>query len=254
MERPQSDAPPIRILPVDTNQGEVPHLLEAKNTPVGPQLWAVLFSLAGLYYLWTRILGRPIPSSFSRLFGGSGHRIGASKTNKGHGSTSSQAMDIRAARERQQQRLETTNRAKEIVEKSRERNVRERTTAISAANSNQSSSSFGTDSGATSSIKNEATLSIQDRLTLQKQQQLQIQKQKALEEKKKKQRQLYLKTKAQKEKEEEERRKDEELGPGWRYREDPSVVSEGNAINGMDPQGEGKGGGYKPPSCTRKGG
>mmetsp|Transcript_5094 Transcript_5094/g.10412 ORF Transcript_5094/g.10412 Transcript_5094/m.10412 type:complete len:254 (+) Transcript_5094:239-1000(+) len=253
MERPQSDTPPIRILPADTIQGEVPHLLEEKNKPVGPQLWAVLFSLAGLYYLWTRVLGRPIPSSFSRLFGGSGHRIGASTTNKGHGSTSSQAIDIRAVRERQQQRLQTTNCAKEMVEKARERNVRERSTAASAGNSKESSSS-GSDNGGGNSTKKEATLSIQDRLALQKQQQLQIQKQRALEEKKRKQRQLYLKTKAQKEKEEEERRKDEELGPGWRYREDPSVVAEGNAINGMDPQGEGKGGGYKPQSCTRKGG
>jgi len=75
----------------------------------------------------------------------------------------------------------------------------------------------------------------------------QRQKQQELEEKKKKQRQLYLRQKALKQKEEEERRKDEELGPGWRAREDPSSIA--NLL-----QQQGSTGGYKAPSCTRKGG
>ena len=74
------------------------------------------------------------------------------------------------------------------------------------------------------------------------------QKQQELEDKKKKQRQLYLRQKAMKEKEEEERRKDEELGPGWRAREDPTAVT-----NLLEQQGN-NGGSYKAQTCTRRGG
>lgn len=56
------------------------------------------------------------------------------------------------------------------------------------------------------------------------------------------------------------RRKDDELGPGWRYREDPNAVmtsnnNNNNSIGGMNPQGGcGGGGEYKPQARKRRGG
>ena len=87
---------------------------------------------------------------------------------------------------------------------------------------------------------------------LLKQQKADREKQQELDNKKKKQRQLYLKQKAEREKEEEKRRKDAELGPGWEFRQDPSAA--GNAHNSMDPQAGSSGGGYKPQTCTKRGG
>lgn len=87
-----------------------------------------------------------------------------------------------------------------------------------------------------------SALSVDERARLLRAQQARQQKQKDLEEKKKKQRRLYLKQKALREKEEEERRKDEELGPGWRARENPDDV---RAVGNMDPQSGGGGEGYK---------
>ena len=40
--------------------------------PAGPQLWAAALVLAGLYYLWTRVLGRSMPG------GGGGGGVAAS--------------------------------------------------------------------------------------------------------------------------------------------------------------------------------
>lgn len=196
-----------------------------QRKPAGPQLWAVVFTLGGLYYLWTRIFGKSLPS-----FARSGNRVGA----KGHsGSSSSRQAEIQAARERQQQRLQTSSRAHEMVKQAKNgsisSNVRERNVVSSGNNSVQT---------------------IQERQRLLKQHQAEKQKQREMEDKKKKQRQLYLKQKALEEKEEEKRKKDQELGPGWEYREDPSA-----AINSMDPQSGSGGGGYKPQkTCTRRGG
>jgi len=207
----------------------VHHQYDQRKQPAGPQVWAVILTLAGLYYLWTRILGKSLPSFAQR-----GHRIGA----KGHsaigGSGDRRQADIQVARERQQQRLQTATRAREMVtqgKNDRNTTVRERTNAPSSGNN--------------------STLSIQQQQQMLNQQNQQRQKQQELEEKKKKQRQFYLKQKALKEKEEETRRKDEEMGPGWRYREDPDAAA---AVNNMDPQSESDGGGYKPQSCARRGG
>eukprot|EP00956_Cyclotella_meneghiniana_P021256 scaffold38517_cov74-Cyclotella_meneghiniana.AAC.2 len=167
--------------------------------------------------IWTKILGRPLPSRVN--VGGGGHRV---SSKKGH-----TREDMAAARERQQQRLMVTARASETLDKARDRNVRERN--VNSGN---------------------GAVSIQQQLAAVKQSQAEKERQKELEEKKRKQRQLYLRKKAEEEQREEERRKDEELGPGWRYRQDPNIA---NAVNSMNPQA-GSGGGYKPHSCTKKGG
>jgi len=44
-----------------------------RGGPAGPQLWAVALVLVGLYYLWTRVLGRSMPGG-----GGGGGRVAAS--------------------------------------------------------------------------------------------------------------------------------------------------------------------------------
>lgn len=186
------------------------HPTNAPRSPPGPQLWAIVLSVVGIYYVWTKILGRSAPSF---LRGTGGHRV-----RKGHS-----AEEMAAARERQQQRLLSSAKQQD-TSSVRERNV---------------------NSG------NAAKLNIQEQLSALQQSAAARQKQKDLEEKKRKQRQLYLRKKAELEKAEEERRKDEELGPGWRYRQDPSI---GNAVNSMNPQSGGEGGGYKPQTCTRRGG
>lgn len=201
-----------------------------KKQPAGPQLWAVVFTIGGLYYVWTRVLGRSIRFTLPQR---SGHRI------KGHGGTST-TTDMQAARERRLAALENANRAREIMvnqaAKNNDGNIRERT------NVNSGNSSIN-------NRNNSTTITLEER---QRQNQLNMQKrqkQQELEDKKKKQRQLYLRQKAIKEKEEEERRKDEELGPGWRAREDPSVVT-----NLLEQQGN-NGGTYKAQkTCTRRGG
>jgi hypothetical protein len=190
-----------------------------QHKPPGPQLWAIFLSIAGIYLLWTRILGRPLPSFLSSLRSKNGQRAG-----KGHS-----AAEMAAAREKQQQRLQTANRAREMVSQAKERNVRERANAtINSGNS-----------------------TIQQQLEANRQQQLDKQRQHEREETKRKQRQLYLRKKAELEKAEEEKKKDEELGPGWRYRQDPTIGA--GAIDGMNPQSGGEGG-YKPQTCTRRGG
>ncbi|KAL7478117.1 hypothetical protein ACHAW6_003897 [Cyclotella cf. meneghiniana] len=186
-----------------------------QNTPrskPGPQLWAIVLLLAALYYLWTRILGLPLPSPTR---GGGGRRLG------------SKDDEMAAARERRLARV-TSDRGEEG------NNARERTAPSPAPSSG---SSFGSAS----------------ELERRQRRRLEGEKQREAEERKRKQRQLYLRKKAELEKQEEERKKDEELGPGWRYRQDPSVLR--NVVDGMNPQSGGEGGGgYKPQVCTRRGG
>lgn len=189
-----------------------PQLLHKKQ-PAGPQLWAVVFTIGGLYYLWTRVLGRSIRIPQRA------HRVGS---NKGHGTTT----DIQTARERRLAALENANLAREMVKQAKEGGtIRERTNVNSGNNS--------------------TNMTLEERQRLNRLNVEQRQKQQELEEKKKKQRHLYLRQQAQKQKEEEERRKDEELGPGWRAREDPSAVA-----NLLEQQGSV--GGYKAQSCSRK--
>ncbi|KAL9186212.1 hypothetical protein ACHAXT_005450 [Thalassiosira profunda] len=204
-----------------------PPMLRPKK-PVGPQLWAVVFTLAGLYYLWTRVLGKSMPRLAAQ-----GNRVGANTASSGRSSNNRQA-EIQAARERQQQRLENAARAKEMVtQANRDKgNIRERTNVSSG---------------------NGSTLTIEEQARRLREQQQQRKKHDELEAKKKKQRQLYLKQKAEKEKEEEKKRKDEEYGPGWEYRQDPNAAA--SAINGMDPQSGNGSGGYKPSKrCNPRGG
>ncbi|KAL3797704.1 hypothetical protein HJC23_000249 [Cyclotella cryptica] len=187
----------------------------------GPQLWAIVLASVGLYYLWTRILGRPLPSFLRK----GGQRIGS----KGHSDT-----EMAAAREKQQERLV------QIVTTTNTSNSKEGGKVRERSNN----------AGNTPTPNTTSSSSLEE----QRQQRLAQEKQRELEEKKRKQRQLYLRKKAELEKQEEERKKDEEFGPGWRYRQDPSVVR--NVVNGMDPQSGGGGGegGYKPQVCTRRGG
>lgn len=210
---------------------EAPHFGHPKQRrPAGPQIWAVVLTIAGLYYVWTRVLGKSLPS-----FAQKGNRIGASKSRSGVIGSSNRQAEIRAARELQQQRLETAARAREMVQQ---------------ANKN---STMSKRANATSSGNSKSSLSIAQQAQLLKVQQARKKLEQELEDKKKKQRQLYLKQKALKEKEEEIRKKDEEMGPGWRYRENPDAAT---AVNNMDPQSGGDGGGgYKPQKCNpRRGG
>ena len=195
-----------------------PQMLYRKKQPAGPQLWAVVFTIGGLYYFWTRVLGRSI------RFPQRAHRVGSTK---GHGTTT----DAQTARERRLAALENANRAREtMVKQAKDKGtIRERTN-VNSGNNNFSN-----------------TMTIEERQRLNQLKMQERQKQQELEEKKKKQRQLYLRQKALKEKEEEERRKDEELGPGWRAREDPSSVA--NLLQQQESSG-----GYKAPSCSRKSG
>eukprot|EP00584_Thalassiosira_punctigera_P007745 CAMPEP_0172529550 /NCGR_PEP_ID=MMETSP1067-20121228/3603_1 /TAXON_ID=265564 ORGANISM="Thalassiosira punctigera, Strain Tpunct2005C2" /NCGR_SAMPLE_ID=MMETSP1067 /ASSEMBLY_ACC=CAM_ASM_000444 /LENGTH=242 /DNA_ID=CAMNT_0013313621 /DNA_START=61 /DNA_END=789 /DNA_ORIENTATION=+ len=212
-----------------------PHHGYQRHQPAGPQIWAVVLTIGGLYYLWTRVLGKSLPSFAQR-----GHRVGANKgrgvVGSGSGGDGGRQAEIRAARERQQQRLQTAARAREMVQRAKDdRNatVSKRPNAASSGNSS-------------------TTLTIQQQQDLLKKQQQQKKKQQEAEEKKKKQRQLYLKQKALREKEEEMRKKDEELGPGWRYREDPNATT---SVSNLNPQSGSDGGGYKPQKCNpRRGG
>lgn len=187
---------------------------------VGPKAWAILLTIGGLYYVWTRVLRKPLPSFLQ--WGAGGNRLTA--RTGGLGGSENRRADVAAARERQQRQLELLAKSKDSGS-----NVRERTNTAT-------STSTG--------------------MTIQQQQQLlQVQKQlkqkeQELAQKKKKQRELYLKQKALKEKEEEMRRKDAEQGPGWQYREDPDAAT---AVGAMDPQSRGDGsGGYKAQSCSIK--
>ena len=155
--------------------------------------------VGGLYYLWTKILGKKLPSFASVQ---RGHRIGKTgggRSGIGSGNNNRQA-EIQAARERQQQRLQNAARAREMVNQATNNgNIRERTNITNTSSGNNA-------------------LSIQQQQRLLQQQKLEKQKLEELESKKEKQRLLYLKQKELKEKEEEMKKKDEELGPGWRYR------------------------------------
>jgi hypothetical protein len=192
-----------------------------RGGPAGPQLWAVALILAGLYYLWTRVLG-------SRRVGGDA--IG------------SRRAEMTAARERQQQHLRDAAKKKK----------RQQRTDVGAddddddEDAGERNNPPSVNDGTTSSAR-----SINERMRSMRERQAETERHRLLEEKRKKQRMLYLKQKALEEEEEERRRKDAELGPGWRYREDPNAAA-ANSINGMDPQSGG--GGYKPQARKRKGG
>lgn len=66
--------------------------------------------------LWTKILGRPLPSRLQ--VGAGGHRV---SNKKGHS-----REEMAAVRERQQQRLMTNAHTSETLDKAKDRNVRER--------------------------------------------------------------------------------------------------------------------------------
>lgn len=189
--------------------GNPPQLLHRKKKAAGPQLWAVVFTIGGLYYFWTKIMGRSV--NLPRR----SHRVGSSK---GH----SAINDIQAARER-------------------------RLAALESANCTQGKDSSSTIRERTNVNSGNGPMTLEERQRRNQMNIQQRQKRKELEEKKKKQRQLYLRQKALKEKEDEEKRKDEELGPGWRAREDPSSVA--NLLEQQSSTG-----GYKAQSCTRRGG
>lgn len=220
-----------RIVVLGGDDPPPPHgfhpLLKQRPPPPGPQLWAVVLTSVGLYYVWTRVLGRSIPAIFVR---GSGQHVGSAK--KDHNNTDRHA-DMVAAREKQQRRL------RQQANKQQEDNDNNR---------NVSSSLLCNDADGIS----RPPLSIRQRVLSLRERQEEIVKQLQLEEKKKKQRTLYLKRRALESEEEEIRRKDAELGPGWRYREDPTAAAASNPLNGMDPQGGT--GGYKPQVRKRQGG
>ena len=206
-----------------TTAGNPQLLRYHKKRPAGPQLWAVVFTIGGFYYFWTRVLGRTIRVPHRA------HRVGSTK---GHGTTT----DVQTARERRLAALENANRAREetmVKQQAKDTGtIRER-------------NNVNTNSGNLNSSN--TTMTIQERQRINQLQMQERQKQQELEEKKKKQRQLYLRQKALREKDEEERRKDEELGPGWRAREDPRSVA--NLLEQQESKG-----GYKAPMCTRKSG
>lgn len=208
-----------------TTAGNPQLLRYRKKRPAGPQLWAVVFTIGGFYYFWTRVLGRTIRVPHRA------HRVGSTK---GHGTTT----DVQTARERRLAALENANRAREetmVKQQAKDTGtIRERT-------------NVNTNSGNLNSSNTTTTMTIQERQRINQLQMQERQKQQELEEKKKKQRQLYLRQKALREKDEEERRKDEELGPGWRAREDPRSVA--NLLEQQESKG-----GYKAPMCTRKSG
>ena len=112
------------------------HYRQRSNKPAGPQLWAVVLTLGGLYYLWTRILGKKLPSFASVQ---RGHRIGKTgggRSGIGSGSINRQA-EIQAARERQQQRLQNAARAREMVKQATNNgNIRERTNINNTSSGN----------------------------------------------------------------------------------------------------------------------
>jgi len=213
----------------DPPLGQTEIFAEPKST--GPQVWAVVITIAGLYYVWTRILGKSLPNIFRSV--GGGNRIGTRGiVGRAHGigGSENRRAEIAAARERQQKQLETVARQ---AKNNGSSTVRERTnTATTPGN-----------------IKS-TDLTIEQQHQLLQLQQQRKKKENELEEKKTKQRKLYLKQKALKEKEEEMRTKDKELGPGWRHRENPDAAT---ALGNMDPQsGDGGGGGYKAQSCSLK--
>ena len=144
-------------------------LLQQQRKPAGPQIWAVVFTLAGLYYIWTRVLGKPLPSRASLRGGqkiGINSSLGRSGAISSSSSNSNRQAEIAAARERQQQRLELMAKAKEHKNNDGNSNLRERTN-INSGNSK---------------------LSINQQQQLLQQQKEQKQKAQVLEEKKKKQR------------------------------------------------------------------
>ena len=79
--------------------------LKPRPPAPGPQLWAIILTCMGLYYLWTRILGRSLPSIFIR---GLGQRLVSKKKND-----NVRHSEMVAAREKQQRQLQeiVTNRS-----------------------------------------------------------------------------------------------------------------------------------------------
>ena len=167
-------------------------LLQQQRKPAGPQLWAVVFTLAGLYYIWTRVLGKPLLSRSGLRGGQIGANYSSGAISSSSSSNSNRQAEIAAARERQQRRLELMSKAKEHTNNNGNSNLRERTNNIKSCNSK---------------------LSINQKQQLLQQQKEQTQKSQELKQKKKKQRRLY---------EEEKRRKDKELGPNAHNSMDPN--------------------------------
>jgi hypothetical protein len=78
--------------------------LKPRPPAPGPQLWAIILTCICLYYLWTRILGRSLPTVFVR---GLGQRLVSQKKND-----NVRHSEMVAAREKQQRQLqEMTNRS-----------------------------------------------------------------------------------------------------------------------------------------------
>jgi len=176
--------------------------------PHGPQAWAVILTVGCLYYVWTKVLGKSFPT-FSRQ----GQRIGVGGDIK------------KSARDHQADRL----------------------AAIERRQQQQQQQRFGAQKRPNSNITSSKLVILQQQQQQQKEEAEARRKTEEKKERKWKQRQLYLRKKKEADEEEDRRRKDEELGPGWEYRENPSAASA--SINAMDPQAGSGSGGYKPTKC-----
>jgi hypothetical protein len=104
------DRPPRATLPQP--------FLKPRPPAPGPQLWAVILTCMGLYYLWTRILGRSLPAIFVR---GLGQRLVSQKKN-----VNVRHSEMVAAREKQQRQLQ------EIANRS---TIRERSSVAASSSS-----------------------------------------------------------------------------------------------------------------------
>ncbi|EJK48202.1 hypothetical protein THAOC_33023 [Thalassiosira oceanica] len=182
--------------------------------PHGPQAWAVILTVGCLYYVWTKVLGKSFPT-FSRQ----GQRIGVGGDIK------------KSARDHQADRLAA-------IERRQQQQQQQRFGAQKRPNSNITSSKL---------------------VILQQQQQQQKEEAEArrkTEEKKNGSGSNVSFTCGRKKRQMKKKiadakaalvRTDEELGPGWEYRENPSAASA--SINAMDPQAGSGSGGYKPTKC-----
>ena len=161
-EEPQM-LPPVAIRSFSEPRARKPH---------GPQAWAVVLTIGGLYYVWTKILGKSYPT-----FGRQGQRIGAGSGIK-KPSRDHQAERLAAIERRQQlQRLGNAQKRPNVS-----------TSSVSSGN-------------------NPNKLTILQQQQLMKQQQEEAEKRRKVEEKKRKQRQLYLQKKKEADAEEDRRRK-----------------------------------------------
>lgn len=103
------DRPPPQLMPQDGSTLPQPFLKPRPPAP-GPQLWAVVLTCIGLYYLWTRILGRSMPANFVR---GLGQRLVFKKKND-----NVRHSEMVAAREKQQRQLQEVANSSTIRERS----------------------------------------------------------------------------------------------------------------------------------------